>query len=369
MTNSENAFAAFIRERGHNPTLLASDLARLGAFIQGSASDLAANADLTAAAEVFMGDLLAARRTEARWETVGEGQRLVGNQRIKFDPVRIIAKLVKGDPSDVEQLATVVRDWEVAPDRSSDAFDPLPRPILFDDDQPLYVRPLFSEERFRDSRGELIPYGERWGESGPPEDSYSIESNLERFVPLHAVADALIEYLVGEYDVTVEHCSDQAAQLINPRDDVLRTVSLTPADPDAASLTVVYTELPGVVVHAGVLHDFVYPSCGCDACDETAIPVAGELESIILSVVTGGYAEKYPMGAERWCGYALVAADGSGHQSGQGAVGLASPAGLSDAAQILERVPDGWHPWPRRGGAYRAVTAGKSVNNSATPNR
>ncbi|WP_424980865.1 DUF6226 family protein [Microbacterium sp. S308A+] len=35
-----------------------------------------------------------------------------------------------------------------------------------------------------------MSYGSRWGGS-PPEDSYSVETNLERFAPLHTVADAL----------------------------------------------------------------------------------------------------------------------------------------------------------------------------------
>jgi hypothetical protein len=201
------------------------------------------------------------------------------------------------------------------------------------------------------SRGEAIPYGERWGESGPPEDSYSAEAHLERFAPLHTDADALVDYLVREYAVTVEHGTDHAADLLTPRDDVLRAVRITPAGRAAAPLTVVYTAYPGVVVHAGVLHDFTYPSCGCDACDETASSEARRLESMIFSVVAGGYVEKYPLGSERWCGYALVAADGSGHEGGQSEIGPVAAARLREAAQILHSVSGGWQPWPRRRGS------------------
>ncbi|WP_404810209.1 DUF6226 family protein [Microbacterium terricola] len=33
-------------------------------------------------------------------------------------------------------------------------------------------------------------------------------------------------------------------------------------------MTFVLTEFPGVHLRAGVLHDFHFPTCGCDACDD-----------------------------------------------------------------------------------------------------
>lgn len=53
---------------------------------------------------------------------------------------------------------------------------------------------------------------------------------------------------------------------------------MTPAAADAAVLTFVFTDYPGVIVHAGLLHDFLYPVCGCDACDETWQSVAEDME-------------------------------------------------------------------------------------------
>lgn len=46
---------------------------------------------------------------------------------------------------------------------------------------------------------------------------------------------------------------------------------LTLSDSAAAPLTFGFTSYPGLILHAGLLHDFAYPICGCDACDETAV--------------------------------------------------------------------------------------------------
>ena len=106
---------------------------------------------------------------------------------------------------------------------------------------------------------------------------------------------------------------------------MLQAVKVTPRDPGAAALTFVLTGYPGVMVHAGVLHDFPFPVCGCDACDETAETAADRLEMLVLTVAAGGYSERYPVGRKRWSEYALTAFDGSGSESGQGEPAPAAP--------------------------------------------
>src|SRR4051812_1889718 len=117
-----------------------------------------------------------------------------------------------------------------------------------------YIRPIVAEQTFRDDPGHIIEYGERWGHGSPPEDSYSVESNLERFAPLYTVADALIAHLRAEHNVDVSEDPAHAADLLRDRDDVIRAVRLTPSNGDAALLTFVFTSFPSVIVHAGVLH-------------------------------------------------------------------------------------------------------------------
>lgn len=341
-------FVAFVGERGESPAVLASDPARLIAFAQASAADFAKSPSLRNAAEVFLGNVIATLRPEAGWQRWGGGPNLVGNQHIQFDPESIVTRLMNGDARDGEELVKTVREWQATPELSAESIEPLPQPIPLADGQPAYRRPHLPKAVFLDDHGKVIPYGERWGCFGPPEDSYSAESHLERFAPLHSIADALVDYLVREYDVAADWDAAHSAGLLRSRDDVVRAIRLTPVGPGTAPLTIVYTAYPGIVVHAGVLHDFAYPSCGCDACDETASSESSRLESMVLSVAAGGYAERYPIGRDRWAGYALVAADGSGHESGQGEIGPLSGARLIQAAYALEPIPAGWRPWPRR---------------------
>ncbi|MFT4125119.1 MAG: DUF6226 family protein [Gordonia sp. (in: high G+C Gram-positive bacteria)] len=90
-----------------------------------------------------------------------------------------------------------------------------------------YVRPAIPSRVYRDEHSAVIAYGERWGFDLPPDGSYSRTSNLDRFAPLHAVA---------------------------------------------------------VEVSAGATRHVVYPSCGCDACDETWEDAADDMETLVLAV-------------------------------------------------------------------------------------
>jgi hypothetical protein len=189
----------------------------------------------------------------------------------------------------------------------------------------------------------------QWGADGPHPDSYSVESHPERFAGLHDVARALIDHLTAVYDVDVQDDPAHARELLMERRDVRQAVKVTPRRSGAASLTFVLTGYPGVVVHTGELHDFPFPVCGCDACDETVETTADRLEMLVLSVAAGGYSERYPVGRKRWSEYALTPFDGSGSESGQGAPAPAAATRLHDAEIRLRDVPGGWSPWPLRG--------------------
>lgn len=52
------------------------------------------------------------------------------------------------------------------------------------------------------------------------------------------------------------------------------------------------TSFPGVCLHAGALHDFHFPVCGCDACDDDVLSLVEELEWTVRVVTCGGYAER-----------------------------------------------------------------------------
>ena len=219
-------------------------------------------------------------------------------------------------------------------------------PILMLEDEPVtsYQRPSIDVTVFRDAAGEVIDYGDRWGGEMPPEDTYSVDTHPERFAPIHAVADALIAHLRAAYDVDVDEGDEVAADLLHAAREVKRAVRIRPRDAASASLTFVFTDYPGVFVHAGLLHDFHFPVCGCDACDSTWEAEADELERRVLAVVGGHYREHVGPGFHPWVGHSITFPDGSA--SGQ-SPGRELPADrVRAAARALRQLPDGWAPWP-----------------------
>ncbi|KIS27549.1 hypothetical protein TV39_10380 [Arthrobacter sp. SPG23] len=210
------------------------------------------------------------------------------------------------------------------------------------------MRPTLPRTTYYSPEGIPIPYGRQWGADGPDPDSYSVDSHPERFAGLHAVAVALIDHLSAVYDVEVDNDPRHATELLTDAGEVLRAVRVTPRRSGAAPLTFVLTGYPGVRIHAGLLHDFPFPACGCDACDETAETVADRMEMLVLAVAAGGYSERYPVGRRRWSEYALTAVDGSGSESGSGEPGPVDAARLQEAEIGLREVAGGWSPWPLR---------------------
>lgn len=206
-----------------------------------------------------------------------------------------------------------------------------------------YARPPIELPVLLDADGQVIDYGRRW-DGSPPDETYSVDTHPERFAPLHDVADALVAYLRDTYDVRLLEGPELATDLIHPAREVVRAVRLRPDKPDCAALTIVYTDYPGIIVHAGLLHDFPYPVCGCDACDSTWEGEADEFEQLVLAVVTGRYRERIEPGMRPWVAHTVTYAGGwrGGRQRAKDL-----PAERVRAARpVLSKVADGWAPWP-----------------------
>ena len=206
-----------------------------------------------------------------------------------------------------------------------------------------YRHPAPPLEIYRDEQGRAIDYGNRWEGASPPEDAYSRVSNPQRFTPLHSVAVALIEWLQNTFDVTVEQAPSAATDLLHLADGVVRSVRVVPREPTAAPLTFVLTPFPGVYLHAGSLHDFHFPACGCDACDDDVTTLAQELEWTVRTVVKGGYSERLDAWPGRWIEYRLDE-PGVGMRSGR-----SRTEDLPDERVEFARtsLPPGgqWLPW------------------------
>ncbi len=206
-----------------------------------------------------------------------------------------------------------------------------------------YVRPSIDTPVFRDADGQIIDYGNRWHGS-PPEQTYSIDSHPERFAPLHVVADALIAHLRDAYDVEVTEGEVTAAELLRPAPEAARAVRIRPNDPACAAATIVFTAYPGIIMNAGLLHDFHYPACGCDACDASWEGEADQLERQVLAVVTGHYREGIERGLRPWVEYAFTYPDGT--SSGRSRAQDLPTERVKAAKPVLRHLANGWAAWP-----------------------
>lgn len=224
---------------------------------------------------------------------------------------------------------------------------------------PPYVRPVIADVVVRDDEGQVIPFGERW-EDGPPDDTYSVTSHLERFAPLHTVADALIAHLVETYDVELTEgpevvaavAAERAvergsAPMAKPDEDFLvRVVRLVPRGVHGAPLTFLFTNFPGVLLRAGLMQEFAYPSCGCDACDETWEGGADDLEETALGIVEGTFREFVRLAPSMWSGFTLETPNGS--QESRARWNDRSLAGIARAVHLAKALREPWEPWPLR---------------------
>ncbi len=212
-----------------------------------------------------------------------------------------------------------------------------------------YLRPAITAAVFRDAGGEVIQYGERWNSGETPAESYSVISNLERYLPLHTVADSLLAHLVENFVVTVSDDVAHAADLMHTREDVIRAVRLTPANADGAPLTFVFTSFPSVIVVAGAVTEMLFPNCGCDACDEGLEYLADEMEWQVLAVVAGNLRERVMATIPPRFEHSIKAVDGSASRGTGGVMtDLAMPERIAEAAARLTALPCGWAAWVPR---------------------
>jgi hypothetical protein len=337
-------FVVFCDGVGVSAPDLASNLERLFAFLKTRFKQIAGDPELSDATTVFVGNVINALRPDAQWSVMPDGTREAGNMDLRITVDRLIEGLGEADEAMLAGLVTRLSEW--SSDGPDDSMFPELRPVPVVQAEARFIRPDLPSREYRGEDGQPINYGNRWGGDSPPEDSYSRDTHPERFEGLHEVARALVNYLKNTYDVDVSADSAHGADVSVHAGEVIEVARVTPRNPSAAPLTFVWTAYPGIVVHAGLLHDFPFPICGCDACDETVDSEATRLERLVLGVAAGGYGERYPVGRERWAEYSLTAADGSGSQSGRGHVAPAGAGELEAAAERLAEVPDGWKPWP-----------------------
>lgn len=118
----------------------------------------------------------------------------------------------------------------------------------------------------------------------PELEAYSRVTNPERFRPLHRFAEETISNLTSKYDVDVV----QETNLVpDGLPEVVRRTTLKPNRVESAKIVISFTSFPGLLVKFGDAKPKIFPTCGCDACSETAEDEIGRLSSLIDDHVSG----------------------------------------------------------------------------------
>ncbi|MDR1265570.1 MAG: DUF6226 family protein [Propionibacteriaceae bacterium] len=214
-----------------------------------------------------------------------------------------------------------------------------------------YIRPSVTTPTCLDDHGEVIRFGTRWGEAGPPREAYSEVHHSERFAPIVTVAEAIIAYLTKTYDVVVEDISSLAQERelkysFTPEiAHMRRMLEITPGRGDAARLLVGFTDLPSVELQAGAFFDAAFPGCGCDACDEEWSGCAARLDETVLAVARGAFSENI---RGRRVETFLGRPEGSYRSSYRLKHLPYSAAYIARARRLLKPLKAGWQPWPKR---------------------
>lgn len=129
---------------------------------------------------------------------------------------------------------------------------------------------------------------------GPPPEAYGRVTDPSRYESLWASADALLDALAVQYEVTClrgEGFFDDLGE--RALGGVSRSVRLLPSSPEAAPLTVAFTGFPGLTVRFGRWHVESFPSCGCDACNEDPVELGDQLRQSVSDLVRGRFSERW----------------------------------------------------------------------------
>jgi len=177
----------------------------------------------------------------------------------------------------------------------------------------------------------------------PPPEAYSRGTNPQRFRPLHALMVELIGRLGATFDVERVEGYGLDDQL--ERVDLARpSVKLLPRDTSAASIAVSFTAFPGLRVRLGRWPIEAFPSCGCDACAETADGEGARLTQMVDDVTAGRFREAIwvPEVGDAWQESEFCSPHG--HSSSRTRVDRSYALQMLAGSDCLRLE---WRPWPR----------------------
>ena len=181
----------------------------------------------------------------------------------------------------------------------------------------------------------------------PPLEAYSRVTEPERFQPLHTFALHLLEKLGAEYEVD-QSASFNLLPWMSSFEFARAPVALTPALSAAAPVAVAFTTFPSLLLRFGRWQEDRFPSCGCDACHETADGEGERFERVIRAVVAGQFREelKIPWLREARLRWWFGERPPAPHYQGGGSR-MVSRQHLGAIRHAGHGTVE-WQPWPRR---------------------
>jgi hypothetical protein len=183
--------------------------------------------------------------------------------------------------------------------------------------------------------------------AAPPPGAYSRVTDRGRFQPLHALALDLLVRLDADYDVSRGEAFDLLPDM-HAFEHARPPVSLSPLTPAAAPIAVAFTTFPSLVLRCGRWLAESFPSCGCDACRETADSEGERLRAVLRDVVAGSFWEelKIPLFGDARLSWAL--GDASDPRSQSRSAFRVLSRGYARALTRGRRCAVQWQPWPSR---------------------
>ena len=123
----------------------------------------------------------------------------------------------------------------------------------------------------------------------PAPEDYGRVTNPERYQAVVDAARGIIADLVKRYQVEVT----PGIQSVDFPDWTPSAEEVSRVRPSqGAPLTFMFTEFPGVIVRVGHWCVEGFPSCGCDACNESPQVVVERLNDLVGAAVEGSYEEE-----------------------------------------------------------------------------
>ena len=125
----------------------------------------------------------------------------------------------------------------------------------------------------------------------PTDPAYSRVANADRFIPLHTAILEINGEMENDFEVELMEGNGLDEELEIGRDLARPDVKLNPAGPDAAPFVVAFNAFPDLGVRFGRWYLEPFPSCGCDARDESAEGESERLGEMFDDVTAGRFRE------------------------------------------------------------------------------